>query len=88
MQIYLAGRTITLDVDSSNTIDNVTRKIEYMEWFPKVQQCIFANKQLDDNRTLADQNIWKESTVLLMLQQYPRGTEDLREDVGRNYHHS
>lgn len=46
-----------------------------MEGFPKAQQCLIVdNKQLDDSCTLADQNIWKESTVLLVLKQYPRGT--------------
>ncbi|KAM0839263.1 hypothetical protein ACQ4PT_060426 [Festuca glaucescens] len=72
MQIYvmetLAGRTITLEVDSLDTIDEVKSKIQTNEGFPKGRQClIFANKQLEDDRTLADLNIWKEPTLLLVL---------------------
>ncbi|CAM0907441.1 unnamed protein product [Alopecurus aequalis] len=72
MQIYvmetLAGRTITLEVDSLDTIDKVKSKIEDNQGFPKGQQClIFANKQLQDDNTLAELNIWKDSTLLLVL---------------------
>lgn len=79
MQIHvietLVGRTITLEVDSLNTIGYVKAKIEGDEGFPMGQQClIFANKQLENNRTLADHNISSESTLLLVLQQLPRGS--------------
>ena len=79
MQIYvletLLGTTITVEVDSSDTIGNVKDKIESTEGFPKHQQCLlFDNKQLEDNSTLADHNICKEDTVLLVLHSSPRGT--------------
>ncbi|KAJ1287493.1 hypothetical protein BS78_02G013900 [Paspalum vaginatum] len=79
MQIHvtetLAGRTLSLPVDSLDTIDTVKGKIEDMEGFPKGQQClIFDKKQLEDDRTLADQNISMDSTLLLVLRSFPRGT--------------
>ncbi|KAG2581342.1 hypothetical protein PVAP13_6KG024900 [Panicum virgatum] len=79
MQIYVkimkVGRTITLEVDSLDTIDEVKTKIEDFEGLPKGQQClIFANNELEDNSTLADHNICKESTLLLVLHPLPRGT--------------
>ena len=61
-----SGKTIALDVESGDNIDNVKQKVQNAAGVSVTEQYLYyGGKFLNNGRTLADYNIQKESTLLV-----------------------
>ena len=83
MQLFvktLTGKTITLEVESTDSVEAIKAKIQEKEDIPPEQQFLYYNgKLLDEGKTLSDYNIQKESKLYLGLQQRNTGISNIQE---------
>ena len=64
----LAGKTLTLDIESGDTIENVKKRVEEKEGIPPSQQrLIFCGRAMADAKTVSDYNLQAGNTLHLVL---------------------
>ena len=73
MQIFLVtlpGKTITLEEESSDTVENVKVDIEEREGVPVcLQRLLYGGRELENDRPLSDYDIHKGEFGQLIIEQ-------------------